>query len=40
MNNSLQIRRRDIVLGLGAAGLSSIGAPAIAQQRTKSVLVM
>jgi len=35
MNNSLQIRRRDIVLGLGAAGLSSIGAPAIAQQRTK-----
>ena len=35
MNNSLQIRRRDIVLGLGAAGLSSIGAPTIAQQRTK-----
>ena len=35
MNSSLQIRRRDIVLGLGAAGLSSIGAPAIAQQRTK-----
>ena len=35
MNISLQIRRRDIVLGLGAAGLSSIGAPAIAQQRTK-----
>ena len=35
MNNSLQIRRRDIVLGLGAAGLSSIGAPAIGQQRTK-----
>lgn len=35
MNNSLQIRRRDIVLGLGASGLSSIGAPAIAQQRTK-----
>ena len=35
MNNSLQIRRRDIVLGLGAAGLSIIGAPAIAQQRTK-----
>jgi NitT/TauT family transport system substrate-binding protein len=35
MNNNLQIRRRDIVLGLGAAGLSSIGAPAIAQQRTK-----
>ena len=35
MNNSLQVRRRDIVLGLGAAGLSSIGAPAIAQQRTK-----
>ena len=35
MKNSSQIRRRDIVLGLGAAGLSSIGAPAIAQQRTK-----
>jgi len=35
MNNSLQIRRRDIVLGLGAAGLSSIGAPAIGQQRNK-----
>jgi len=35
MSNSLQIRRRDIVLGLGAAGLSSIGAPAIGQQRTK-----
>jgi NitT/TauT family transport system substrate-binding protein len=35
MNNSLQVRRRDIVLGLGAAGLSSIGAPAIGQQRTK-----
>lgn len=35
MSNNIQISRRDIVLGLGAACLSSIGAPAIAQQRTK-----
>jgi len=35
MGNNLQPRRRNIVLGLGAAGLASLGAPAIAQQRTK-----
>ena len=35
MSNNLQLRRRNIVLGLGAAGLASLGAPAIAQQRTK-----
>ena len=35
MSNNLQPRRRNIVLGLGAAGLASLGAPAIAQQRTK-----
>jgi NitT/TauT family transport system substrate-binding protein len=35
MSHNVQLRRRNIVLGLGAAGLASIGAPAIAQQRTK-----
>ena len=35
MSNNLQLRRRNIVLGLGAAGVASLGAPAIAQQRTK-----
>lgn len=35
MSNNLQPRRRNIVLGLGAAGLASLGAPAIAQQRAK-----
>ena len=35
MSHNVQLRRRNIVLGLGAAGLASLGAPAIAQQRTK-----
>ena len=35
MSHNVQLRRRNIVLGLGAAGLASMGAPAIAQQRTK-----
>ena len=35
MRNKVQLRRRNIVLGLGAAGLASLGAPAIAQQRPK-----
>ena len=35
MSHNVQLRRRNIVLGLGAAGLASLGTPAIAQQRTK-----
>ena len=35
MSHNVQLRRRNIVLGLGAASLASLGAPAIAQQRTK-----
>jgi len=35
MRTKFQRRRRHVIMGLAAAGLSAIGAPAIAQQRTK-----
>ncbi len=35
MDKTFQPRRRHVVMGLAAAGLATIGAPAIAQQRTK-----
>ena len=35
MNKTFQPRRRQLLVGMSAAGLSSIAAPAIAQQRAK-----
>lgn len=35
MDKNFQPRRRSVVMGLAAAGLAAMGAPAIAQQRTK-----
>jgi NitT/TauT family transport system substrate-binding protein len=35
MSQKFQFNRRDFIKGVGAAGLVSLGAPAIAQQRTK-----
>ena len=35
MDKTFQPRRRPVVMGLAAAGLATMGAPAIAQQRTK-----
>ena len=35
MDKTFHPRRRNVVVGLAAAGLATLGAPAIAQQRVK-----
>ena len=35
MDKNFQPRRRRVVMGMAAAGLATMGAPAIAQPRTK-----